>query len=94
MDRAGCACRYDNLKTYVRGTRGALLASFIPLIFVPGVMAIQNRDDHDRSGRYTARDMAWNYLNSCAQDAILFTYGDNDTFRSGTCRRWKGYAPM
>ncbi|MFO7974945.1 MAG: hypothetical protein R6V12_09965, partial [Candidatus Hydrogenedentota bacterium] len=41
---------------------------------------IQNFDDHDRSGRYTARDFAWNYLNSCAPGAILFTYGDNDTF--------------
>ena len=40
----------------------------------------ENWDDHDRSGRFTARDFAWNYLNSCAPDAILFTNGDNDTF--------------
>jgi len=37
-------------------------------------------DDHDRSERYMARDFAYNYLNSCAQNAILFTNGDNDTF--------------
>ena len=49
-------------------------------ILVPVLMAAQNWDDHDRSGRYTARDMAANYLNSCAPNAILFTYGDNDTF--------------
>jgi hypothetical protein len=43
-------------------------------------MAKENWDDHDRSGRYTARDLAKNYLNSCVPNAILFTYGDNDTF--------------
>jgi len=55
----------------------SILAGFI---FVPLLMAFENRDDHDRSGRYTARDFAGNYLNSCAPDAILFTNGDNDTF--------------
>ncbi len=49
-------------------------------ILVPGLMASQNWDDHDRSGRYTARDFAFNYLNSCEKNAILFTNGDNDTF--------------
>jgi hypothetical protein len=47
---------------------------------VPGVMAAQNWNDHDRSARYTVRDIAADYLNSCAPNAILFTYGDNDTF--------------
>jgi len=47
---------------------------------VPAVMAKEEWDDHDRSGRYIARDFAANYLNSCAPNAILFTNGDNDTF--------------
>ncbi|MCX6225467.1 MAG: DUF2723 domain-containing protein [Bacteroidia bacterium] len=47
---------------------------------VPVLMAIQNWDDHDRSNRFIARDFAYNYLNSCAPNAILFTSGDNDTF--------------
>ncbi len=47
---------------------------------IPALMAAENWDDHDRSGRYTARDFAYNYLNSCAPNAILFTNGDNDTF--------------
>ncbi len=58
----------------------AIIASVLCLIFVPGVMAKENWDDHDRSGRYTARDHAYNYLNSCAPNGILFTHGDNDTF--------------
>lgn len=49
-------------------------------ILVPGLMASENWDDHDRSGRFTARDFAFNYLNSTEPDAILFTHGDNDTF--------------
>jgi len=58
----------------------ASVATILTLVMVPGVMAMQNWDDHDRSGRYTARDLAKNYLSSCAPNAILFTYGDNDTF--------------
>jgi tetratricopeptide (TPR) repeat protein len=43
-------------------------------------MAAENWDDHDRSGRFTALEVAKNYLNSCDKNAILFTNGDNDTF--------------
>lgn len=50
------------------------------LLMIPVLMAFQNWDDHDRSGKYTATAMAKNYLNSCAPNAILFTIGDNDTF--------------
>ncbi|HBH85889.1 MAG: hypothetical protein A2X05_11420 [Bacteroidetes bacterium GWE2_41_25] len=55
-------------------------AGLLCLLAVPSIMAAENWDDHDRSGRYLARDVAFNYLNSCAPDAILFTNGDNDTF--------------
>jgi len=50
------------------------------VIFVPLLMALENHDDHDRSRRYVARDIAYNYLNSCAPNAILFTNADNDTY--------------
>lgn len=58
----------------------APVAGILCFFAVPVVMGSQNWDDHDRSGRYLARDVAFNYLNSCAKDAILFTNGDNDTF--------------
>ena len=58
----------------------APLAGLLCFIAVPVLMGSQNWDDHDRSGRYLARDVAFNYLNSCAPNAILFTNGDNDTF--------------
>lgn len=50
------------------------------LIFVPGLMAKENWDDHDRSNRYPARDFAQNYLKSIGKNGVLITFGDNDTF--------------
>jgi len=49
-------------------------------LLVPGMMLDQNYDDHDRSGRYTAPDYAYNMLNSVDPGGIIFTNGDNDTF--------------
>ena len=60
-----------------------IMIPIIPIalgLFVPGVLAYNNWDDHNRSNRSTARDFAANYLNSCDYNAILFTNGDNDTF--------------
>jgi len=57
-----------------------ILVSVVCLILVPGIMAQQNWNDHDRSGKYSCRDYAANYLNSCDKQGILFTNGDNDTF--------------
>ncbi len=76
----GVLALYDLLKKIAPESSGAVLATLISLVAVPAVMAEENWDDHDRSGRYVARDFAYNYLNSCAKNAILFTNGDNDTF--------------
>jgi hypothetical protein len=57
-----------------------ILAIAATLLLVPVNMARENWDDHDRSGRYLTRDVAINYLESCAPNAIIFTNGDNDTF--------------
>lgn len=56
------------------------IASVVALGGVPGIMASQNWDDHDRSNRYAALHFAHDYLESCAPNAILFTNGDNDTY--------------
>jgi hypothetical protein len=71
---------YENIKKFTGG-KISLIISFIQLLFaVPVLMGSQNWDDHDRSGRYTARDIGANYLKSVAPNSILFTYGDNDSF--------------
>ena len=71
---------YEGLQK-VLANKLSLAITFILLLFaVPVLMGSQNWDDHNRSGRYTARDIGANYLKSCAPDAVLFTYGDNDSF--------------
>ena len=52
----------------------------VAMLGVPAIMAAENWDDHDRSNRYTAVEMAKNYLNSVGPNGILVTHGDNDTF--------------
>lgn len=47
---------------------------------VPVLMAAENWDDHDRSNRRTAVEIAENYLNSVGPNGVLVTHGDNDTF--------------
>jgi hypothetical protein len=70
-----------------------MIITVLCLAFVPGIMAKENWDDHDRSGRYTVRDIARNYLNSCAPNAILFTNGDNDTFPLWYVQEVEGVRP-
>jgi hypothetical protein len=50
------------------------------LVFVNSRMLYVNYHSHDRSGNYAPYDYAYNLLNSCEKDGILFTNGDNDTF--------------
>jgi tetratricopeptide (TPR) repeat protein len=76
----GVAGLFELLRKYAPATIVATLVTGVSLLAVPGIMAREGWDDHDRSNRYTARDYASNYLNSCAPNAILFTNGDNDTF--------------
>jgi phage shock protein PspC (stress-responsive transcriptional regulator) len=75
----GVAAVYDLLRRKIPAKPAAAAACLLSLT-VPVIMAQQNWRDHNRSGRYTARDIAYNYLNSCAPNAILFTVGDNDTY--------------
>ncbi len=64
-----------------KGIETAVAASVTVLTLgVPALMAAENWDDHDRSNRYTAVEMAKNYLNSVGENGILITHGDNDTF--------------
>lgn len=70
---------YSLIERYMPKTVAATAVSLCCL-GVPVLMAQQNWDDHDRSGRTMARDFGLNYLNSCAPNAILFSNGDNDTF--------------
>lgn len=71
---------YDGLRKYVSSNLLAPSITLVCLVLVPGILAANNWDDHDRSNKYTAEAMARMYLDSCEENAILFTIGDNDTF--------------
>ncbi len=70
----------DTLKKYINQNIATIISGIASLVLVPGIMANENLDDHDRSGRYTARDLGANYLKTCQPNGIIFTNGDNDTF--------------
>jgi hypothetical protein len=76
----GVLALFEGLSKLTGEKAAAPIAGIVCFLAVPTIMGAQNWDDHDRSGRYLARDVAFNYLNSCAPGAILFTNGDNDTF--------------
>ena len=60
-------------------------------VIVPLQMVSQTWDDHDRSGRYLARDFAYNCLASVDKDAILFNSGDNNSFPVWYIQDTEGY---
>ncbi|TGV00937.1 glycosyltransferase family 117 protein [Flavivirga rizhaonensis] len=82
---------FDVLKKYLPKQLAAPIITVVCLILVPGILAANNWDDHDRSGKYTAQAMARKYLDSCAENAILFTIGDNDTFALWYAQEIEGY---
>ena len=63
-----------------RDNTAVTAAATVVGLCVPAILAAQNWDDHDRSGRYMARDIGWNYLQSTLPNSIIINYGDNDTF--------------
>ena len=75
----GVIAVYDVLRDKIKGTVPAIIAGVLILV-APLLMAFQNFDDHSRNGHYASRDYAANFLNSVDENAIIFTYGDNDTY--------------
>ncbi len=63
-----------------KGKRWAAALAVCLCMGIPALMAAENWDDHDRSNRYTARELAFNYLRGIGENGILVTHGDNDTF--------------
>ncbi|MBV9986614.1 MAG: DUF2723 domain-containing protein [Chitinophagaceae bacterium] len=75
------------------GVTAAILATLICTLAVPVLMAQQEWDDHDRSKKELPRDLAKDYLESCAPNAILFSYGDNDTYPLWYAQEVEGIRP-
>ena len=70
----------EGLRQIINGKFASIIAFVVCLGLVPGIMASENWDDHNRSHRYIARDMGYNYLDTVEENGVIFTNGDNDTF--------------
>jgi hypothetical protein len=70
----------DWFQRAIKGAGGAYATIAVCLLAVPALMAKEEWNDHDRSNKTLARATAYNVLESCAPNAILFTFGDNDTY--------------
>lgn len=81
---------FSGLSKILKEKKAVMSALVICLAASPISLIVQNYDDHDRSGRYSARDLARNYLESCEKDAILFTHADNDTYPLWYCQEVEG----
>jgi hypothetical protein len=68
------------LTKFMSGSVANYVAAGACMLAVPVIMANQEWDDHDRGKKVLARDLAIDYLESCAPNAILVTFGDNDTY--------------
>ncbi len=75
----GVMALFDLFKRYMAGNVAAIVASAL-VLSAPLIMGFQNWDDHTRAGHTGARDYATNFLESCDENAIVFTHGDNDTY--------------
>jgi len=82
---------FELLNNFVKNKVMASGVAVTVAMCIPLLLATENWDDHDRSGRYFSIEAAKNYLDSCAPNAILFTGGDNDTFPLWYAQEVEGY---
>jgi hypothetical protein len=84
----GVMALFEMLSKSLKGA--AAPVSVALALSAPVLMGTQNWDDHSRANHYASRDYASNFLNSCAPNAIVFTYGDNDTYPLWYCQEVEG----
>ena len=70
----------DWVQKFLKGATGVYATSAVCMVAVPVLMAKVEWNDHDRSKKTLAHDVAYNSLSACAPNAVLFTFGDNQTY--------------
>ena len=83
----------EKFEKYIKGPVANYAAAGLCFLAVPVLMAQQEWDDHDRSQKTLARDLAKDYLESCPPNAILFSFGDNDTYPLWFAQEVEGIRP-
>ena len=86
----GALALFGFLQSKIKQGPALVLTGFLAAVAAPGILLQQNYNDHDRSGRHSARDIARNYLMCCEPNAILFTHADNDTYPLWYCQEVEG----
>ncbi|HSU27786.1 MAG TPA: DUF2723 domain-containing protein, partial [Chitinophagaceae bacterium] len=84
---------FRSLSSGGQNGRSLNIAALIICAVIPFIMARQEWDDHDRSKKTMAPDIAKDYLESCAPNAIIFTFGDNDTYPLWYAQEVEGVRP-
>jgi tetratricopeptide (TPR) repeat protein len=87
----GVYALYEIVKDWLKPKIAIPVVLTATMLAAPVLLATQNWDDHDRSGRYTANSMGKMYLDSVDENGILFTIGDNDTFALWYAQGVEGY---
>ena len=89
----GVLALFERIQTFLRPRITVPIVGALCFLCVPVLLASENWDDHDRSGRYTAQSTAKAYLDSVEEDvdAMIFTIGDNDTFAIWYAQEIEGY---
>lgn len=90
---AGIALLARTLSSAGQNWKAVNLVTGLICLAVPVLMAQQEWDDHDRSSKTLAPDLAKDYLESCAPNAIIFTFGDNDTYPLWYAQEVEGIRP-
>ncbi|HEC83357.1 MAG TPA: DUF2723 domain-containing protein, partial [Firmicutes bacterium] len=80
----------DKVAASWRNRRLAYAAPILFLIFTFSSYYV-NFESHDRRGDYNAHDYAYNMLATVAENGIIFTNGDNDTFPLWFIQEVKGF---
>lgn len=70
----------ETIARFLKNARATAIAATLICFTGPVLMAAEGWDDHNRSDRFFSLDSGENYLASCAENGVLFTGGDNDTF--------------
>lgn len=73
------------------GKLGLVLTAVFLGLTIPGSMAFQGWDDHDRSKTKFPEELAKAYLSSCPENSILITAGDNVTMPIWYAQEVLGY---